>query len=370
MDGLRVGITAGRQGHVLAAGLARRGAVVLRGATVAGDQAAHDASHAVDRLLAERPQWIVASTGMAVRMAAESAEASGRADEFRGLLGQARVVARGAKAHGALRALGADPVFVSPQETDRDTAAWVARHVLPGDRVAILAHGGPAERGKDPYEPVVRAGAATMLVHPYRSAPPEDTAPARALIETACAGDLDAVVCTSPNAVRNLFAIAEEAGHLEELLRALRERVAATVIGPVTANAMESAGAPVTVMPLRARTADLVRALDAWAARGGRLAPGVLRLAPETLAVRHPGGTLRLGDREFSLLASLVRRPEVVCPPGVLALEVWGHAAPGDVLSVKHLVSRVRRKLGEQGAVVETVRSVGYRYAPYAVRAR
>ena len=64
----------------------------------------------------------------------------------------------------------------------------------------------------------------------------------------------------------------------------------------------------------------------------------------------------------FAVLAALVRRPGVVLQPGELALQAWGHRTPDDVTQVRHQVSRVRRKLGEHGRAVQTVRSVGYRY--------
>ena len=77
-----------------------------------------------------------------------------------------------------------------------------------------------------------------------------------------------------------------------------------------------------------------------------------------------------LGAREFALLAVLVRRPGVVCPLDALLREVWGHDRPSDASMVKHHVARLRRKLGADGAAIENVRAVGYRYNPAVMTAR
>lgn len=363
MQGVRIGVTGARQGRVLVTALERRGATVLWGPTLAGDRPKPGATTALETLLTHRPSWVVASTGVGVRTIAEAADRAGASVALRELLAEARVVARGAKAFGALRSLGVEPVFTSPQETDEDTAAWVARHLLPGEAVGVLGHGGGETR---PYEPIRAAGADLQVVQPYQSSIPDDTGPAVGLIDAVCAGDLDAVTCTSPGAVRNLVAIAAEHGRSEELTSALDTRVALAAVGPVTARAAEEAGVAVAVMPLRQRTAELIRALEGWAARGARVAPRALRLVPAERRVDLPDGPVHLGEREFAVLASLVRRPSVACPPTVLAVEVWGHNAPDDAATVKHLVSRVRRKLGPLGPALETVRGVGYRYNPHA----
>jgi DNA-binding response OmpR family regulator len=88
-------------------------------------------------------------------------------------------------------------------------------------------------------------------------------------------------------------------------------------------------------------------------------------------------GAVRMGDRavdlsalEFALLAALVRRPGVVCPLDALLREVWGHDQPRDASTVKHHVARIRRKMGADGAAIENVRAVGYRYNPTVTAAR
>src|SRR5680860_298369 len=364
MDGLRVGVTAARRGQALVTALERRGASVLWGPTLAGDHPDdRGAAGDLETLLARRPNWLVASTGVGVRTLVDVADRTGRGEALRELLAGTRLVARGAKAHGAMRALGVEPVFVSRQETDRDTAIWLARQTVPGEIVGVLLHGGG---GMDSYGAVADAGALLVAVRPYRSAAPVDVGPALRLLDAACVGELDVVVCTSPGSFRNLVAIAEEHGRAGDLLRALGERVAVAVVGPVTARAVEDAGAFVTVMPLRQRSADVVRAIEAWAARGAAVVVGPLSLIPGEHVVTLPDGPAPLDEREFELLAALVRRPGVVVPHEVLAVEAWGSAAPRDAAAVRRQVSRVRRRLGRFAPTVLTVRGLGYRYDPMA----
>ena len=45
-----------------------------------------------------------------------------------------------------------------------------------------------------------------------------------------------------------------------------------------------------------------------------------------------------------------------------LLREVWGHKSPSDGNLIEAAVSAVRRKLGEDAGLVETVRGVGYRW--------
>src|SRR5680860_854824 len=297
MDGLRVGVTAARRGQALVTALERRGASVLWGPTLAGDHPDdRGAAGDLETLLARRPNWLVASTGVGVRTLVDVADRTGRGEALRELL----------------------------------------------------------------------AGTLLVAVRPYRSAAPVDVGPALRLLDAACAGELDVVVCTSPGSFRNLVAIAEEHGRAGDLLRALGERVAVAVVGPVTARAVEDAGAFVTVMPLRQRSADVVRAIEAWAARGAAVVVGPLSLIPGEHVVTLPDGPAPLDEREFELLAALVRRPGVVVPHEVLAVEAWGSAAPRDAAAVRRQVSRVRRRLGRFAPTVQTVRALGYRYDPMA----
>lgn len=366
MDGLRIGITSQRKGAELADALRRRHAHVLHGPTLASVPPESDVRlrQETAAIIAAAPAWLVASTGTGMRAWGEAAAAQGLGTALRALVASTPAAARGPKALGALRALGGDARFVSPQETDADVAAWLADHVRPGDDVAVQVHG--TDTGAA-YERLRGVGAAVLRASTYRCVLPVDLAPARGLVRAAVDGGLDLVVATSAPAVTNLFAIAEQAGWGRALVGALHGPVAAAAVGPVTARAFETAGVPVTVMPARYRTGDLVRAIDGWSRRrapDATAAPDGIELCPETAIARSGPRSVALGPLEFAVLSALVRRPEVVCAPAQIAREAWGHQQPADPALIKHQISRLRRKLGPAGAQLETVRGVGYRYRP------
>lgn len=366
MDGVHVGTTAQRKGGELVDALRRRGAHVTHGPTLdtvspSSDRRLRSETAAILRV---EPAWLVASTGMGMRAWAEAAEAAGLGAALRRLVASTPAVARGPKALGALRSLGGDAQFVSPQETDADVAGWLAARTTPGTAVAVQVHG--ADTGAA-YAGLAATGIDVMTAAAYRCVLPTDPGPAHRLIRAAVSGELDVLVATSSPAVTNLFAIAEQAGLRHALVDALHGRVAVAAVGPVTARAFEDAGAPVAVMPTRYRTADLIRAIEGWAGR--RIHAGVgggdaIELCPATAIARSGPRSVALGAREFAVLSALVRRPQVVCSPAQIAREAWGHAQSGDPAQVKHQISRLRRKLGPAGVFLETVRGVGYRYRP------
>jgi uroporphyrinogen-III synthase len=371
MDGLRVGVTSARKGADLTEALERRGAIVTWGPTVETVPPESDAQllAETDAILAAHPDWVVGSTGVGLRAWIEAAEAHGRGKALRALFKAARTVARGPKAVGALRALGVNPEFVSPQETDVDVVAWLAQRLRPGEVVAAQVHG---TDGKEAYQELESREVIVLCAAPYRCVLPTDQEPARQLIDQIVGGQVDVVVSTSAPAASNLVRIAAQMGQRASLESALLERVAVAAVGPVTATAFERAGIGVSIMPQRFRTGDLIRALDSWDRRrswvygdGCRLA-GPVALVPDQRIARVGDYTTTLGEREFALLAALVRRPHIVCRMDLLARETWGCQASDDPIHVKHLVFRIRRKLGPGAATIQTVRGVGYRYDPSA----
>ncbi|MEV0981601.1 winged helix-turn-helix domain-containing protein [Streptomyces sp. NPDC049915] len=81
------------------------------------------------------------------------------------------------------------------------------------------------------------------------------------------------------------------------------------------------------------------------------------------------GRELDLTYLEFELLAHLVANPHRVHTRDQLVTTVWGYGHVGDGRTVDVHVARLRRKLGaEHREAIQTVRRVGYKYAPPAGR--
>ncbi|MFE1031037.1 winged helix-turn-helix domain-containing protein [Streptomyces sp. NPDC058807] len=77
------------------------------------------------------------------------------------------------------------------------------------------------------------------------------------------------------------------------------------------------------------------------------------------------GRELDLAYLEFELLAHLVAHPHRVHTRDQLVSTVWGYGHVGDGRTVDVHVARLRRKLGaEHRRRIQTVRRVGYKYAP------
>lgn len=92
---------------------------------------------------------------------------------------------------------------------------------------------------------------------------------------------------------------------------------------------------------------------------------GAVRVDSSRRLVEVDGRTLDLTYLEFELLAHLVARPHRVHTRDQLVTTVWGYGHVGDGRTVDVHIARLRRKLGaEHRRSIQTVRRVGYKYAP------
>jgi two-component system, OmpR family, response regulator len=87
---------------------------------------------------------------------------------------------------------------------------------------------------------------------------------------------------------------------------------------------------------------------------------GRVRLDPVTRQVSADGVPVNLTATEFDLLAHLMQRPGRVYTREELLSAVWGYAAVGGTRTVDVHVAQVRAKLGDDAAIIRTVRGVGY----------
>jgi DNA-binding response OmpR family regulator len=91
---------------------------------------------------------------------------------------------------------------------------------------------------------------------------------------------------------------------------------------------------------------------------------GPLALNLETYQATVAGRPLDLTYMEYELLRFLAARPGKVFTRETLLSRVWGYEYYGGARTVDVHVRRLRAKLGEEHAhLIETVRSVGYRFS-------
>src|SRR4051794_22427204 len=258
LAGRTVAVTAERRREELGALLERRGATVVYAPAIRVVPLEDDAAlrTATEQVLARPVDLAVATTGVGFRgwLAAAAAWQLPLVEHLR----PARVLARGPKARGAIRAGGLVDAWSPPSESSQEVLDHLlagGEGPLAGRRIAIQLHG-------DPLAGVVaalrEAGAEVVPVPVYRWELPEDVRPLHALIRSLAAGRPDAVTFTSAPAAASLLQAADDLGLREPVVAALRGPVVPVAVGAVTAGPLTAAGIPVR-RPARARLADLAR---------------------------------------------------------------------------------------------------------------
>lgn len=258
LRGRAIGVTADRRWQEQAKLFRARGAEVVHGPTMTTvdlttDVALRDATEA---LVAAPPDYLVATTGMGMRMWLEAAAGWDLGDDLHAALAPTRILARGAKAASAVRGAGFDVWWRAPEERMDQVVDRLAEEALDGARVAVQLFEPAHHRST---EAIAALAGAVVEVPVYRWLLPEDRGPAIALIGRAVAGELDAVTFTSQPAVHHLFRIAEDEGEGDPLRSAFAGGLLAACVGPVCAEAAVEEGIERPVWPEPNRLTMLVR---------------------------------------------------------------------------------------------------------------
>ena len=354
LAGFTVAVTAERRREELAALFERRGArvVVAPAITIVplgDDQALHAATEACVGLA---PDIVIATTGIGFRGWLEAAEGWGMGDTLRAALRRARLIARGAKPCGAIRAADLTEEWSAATESSEEILERLLAQGIAGRRVAVQLHGGP-QAGFT--EALRSAGAAVVEVPVYRWTLPSDVAPVRRLVGQLTAGQVDAVTFTSAPAVQALLDIAGEAAG--EVLERFRGGTMAACVGPVTAASLVEQEVPV-VTPHRSRLGALVKVVtDELPRRAARLPVAGEVLEIRGHAVLVGGRLVTLAPASMAILGALAARPGAVVSKDKLA-EALPRGTEGHAVDVA--IARLRTALGG-GGHIETVIKRGYR---------
>jgi two-component system phosphate regulon response regulator PhoB len=123
---------------------------------------------------------------------------------------------------------------------------------------------------------------------------------------------------------------------------------------------------PFSPKVLMARVRDLLRrrrSAEAEAEPQGRLSPagGALLIDLYRHEVTVQGRQVALTPTEFGILSCLARRPGFVRTRDQIITAVHGETAVLSSRAVDVHMTALRRKLGEAGPLIETVRGIGYR---------
>jgi len=363
LAGTTVAITADRRRDEQAELFQRRGARVVHGPTIRTIPLVHDERlhDAIEAVVSDPPDTVVLTTALGLRSWLGAAESLGRGEDLVDALRSSELLVRGAKAVGAAVTAGLEVSWSAPEATAVEVVDRLAEMSAAGDtrRIAVQLDGDP----DSPLADRVRALGHTVLEVPvYQWTMPADPTPARRVIAAAAEGSVDVVTFTSGPALRNFFALAEEAGATEAVLeRFAGGRVSAVCVGPVSAAQARSLGVAAPISPGHHRLGAMVQACVVHRAGDRRqlvLAGTEVEVQGRVVAVAG-SEPVELTDRERAVLEVLLRRPGAVVAKSVLGREVWGAAADDHTTEVT--VARLRRRLGAAGGAVETVVRRGYR---------
>lgn len=361
LAGTRVLITAQRRATDLASALVRRGAQVHVAATL-GVEAHIDEETLVRRtqgLIDDRPEVVVVTTAIGFRSWLETAESVGLLDELHDVLADARIVARGPKARGAIQAAGLVADWVAESETSRELADYLVAEGVDGLRIAVQHHGA----GDDGLETTLAAaGATTVPLVVYRWGPPPDPEAVEQSVRDVAGGGFDCVLFTSAPGAAAWLGVVRAQGELASILQLAREgRLVVAAVGPVTADPLVNAGFT-PLVPDRGRLGALVRAV-------------VMHFGRDDLGVDTRGGRLRVHAS-----AATLDHEVLPLPPSSLAVLRLLASEPGAVFSREEVlavlprassdphaadvaVARLRDAFGDR-SLVRTVVKRGYRLEP------
>ncbi|MEU7558171.1 uroporphyrinogen-III synthase [Streptomyces eurythermus] len=359
LAGFTVGVTAARRAEELGALLQRRGATVLHAPALRIVPLADDSEllAATQQIIDRGPDVVVATTAIGFRGWVEAADGWGLGEQLLGELRGVRLLARGPKVKGAIRAAGLTEEWSPSSESLAEVLDRLLEEGVDGSRVAVQLHGEPLPGF---VESLRAAGAEVLPVPVYRWMPPEDTGPLDRLLDTAVGRGLDALTFTSAPAAASLLSRAEERGLLGELLSALSHDVLPACVGPVTALPLQAHGVD-TVQPERFRLGPLVQLLcQELPARARVLPVAGHRVEIRGHAVLVDGALKPVPPAGMSLLRTLARRPGWVVPRADLLKALPG--AGRDEHAVETAMARLRTALGAP-KLIQTVVKRGYRLA-------
>ena len=359
LAGFTIGVTADRRREELTRLLERRGARVV-GAPAIRIVVLHDDDEllaATRACLAAPLDLVIATTGIGFRGWLEAADGWGYADQLHERLDAARIVARGPKARGAVRAAGLVDEWSPESESSSEVLEHVLAMPLAGRRIAVQLHGEPQA---DFCGALRAAGAEVIDVPVYRWVVGEDAAALRRLITMAVERQLDAITFTSAPAVVSMLRYSESLGFGDAFVDALRHDVVPVCVGPVCSAPLGELGID-CVVPERARLGALVRATaeQVPVKRTQRLDLDGRSLELRGHAVALDGRVIPLAPGPMAVIRALAAEPGRVLSRRDLLTVLPG---AGDEHAVEMTVTRLRSALGP-GPGVETVVKRGYRLA-------
>jgi uroporphyrinogen-III synthase len=365
LTGYRIAVTSARRAEELCALLSRHGAEIFSAAAISmislpDDDELHTNTEA---LIADPPDILISHTGIGFRGWVAAAEGWGLAAELIESLSSARVISRGPKATGALRAAGLREEFSPESESSQEVLEYLLENGVSGKRIAIQLHG--AADGWDPFPEFIAAlqaeGAEVVPIRVYRWKPTPLGGDFDQLVTGIARRQFDAVTFTSAPAAVAVLERSRELDIEGQVLDALRNGVHAMCVGPVTSRPLIRRGVP-TSAPERMRLGALARHI---AQELPLLGSCSVKAAGHLVDIRGTcvlvdGSVKAVSGSGMAILRALAHRPGDVVSRAELLRVLPGNG--GDTHAVDTAVLRLRTALGDKN-IVATVVKRGYRLA-------
>lgn len=358
LAGTRILVTAQRRSADLASALQRRGAQVEVAAAL-GVESHIDEPALIARsraLIKDPADIVVVTTGVGFSSWLETAEAAGLLPGLEASLRQARIVARGPKARGAIQAAGLSPDWVAESETSAEMGEFLVAEGVADQRIFIQQHGA----GDDGLTGTLTdAGASVTTLVIYRWGPPPDPEGLRRSILETAAGQFDCVTFTSAPAAAAWIEEARANDVLDDIQALVAaDRLLIATVGPITAAPLVTAKLS-PLVPDRGRLGALIRAVVLFYSdeeHATEVVDGQLRVRASAATLDHV--VLPISPSGLEVLRLLAVRPGAV-----VAREDLLEVLPGDSAdphAAEVAVARLRESLGNL-RVVKTVVKRGYR---------
>jgi DNA-binding response OmpR family regulator len=87
-----------------------------------------------------------------------------------------------------------------------------------------------------------------------------------------------------------------------------------------------------------------------------------MQFTPEERQLTINGETIQLTQKEYEILVYFINHQKLVLSREQILDRIWGFDYEGDIRVVDTTIKRLRKKLGEKGECIQTVRGLGYKF--------
>ncbi|ORX06502.1 bifunctional uroporphyrinogen-III synthetase/response regulator domain protein [Mycobacterium triplex] len=365
LTGYRIAVTSARRSEELCALLSRQGAEVSSAAAINMIALPEDEElqSNTEGVIANPPDILVAHTGIGFRGWVAAAEGWGLSNQLIESLSRARVLARGPKATGALRAAGLHEEWSPKSESSQELLKYLLESGVAGARIAVQLHG--AADAWDPFPEFIgglrAAGADVVPIRVYRWKSTAIGGNFDQLVTGIARRQFDAVSFTSAPAAAAVLERSRDLNIEDQVIEAMRTDVHAMCVGPVTAQPLHRKGIP-TSAPERMRLGALARhiaeKLPLLGSCNVKAAGHVIEIRGNCVLV--DGLVQSLSGSGMAVLRALAQRPGDVVARSELLRVLPGNS--NDPHAVDTAVLRLRTALGDKN-IIATVVKRGYRLA-------